>query len=237
MAAARVAPRLRAWAPPVLASVAVGLAAALPWASFIGIPAIDWLGLQPPACESGDLACTLTEPAGLLSVALIAAAGAAYGLAARAATGRGGAPVAAAAGAATLPAVAFAGYVLVADNPVVNTIHGALGVGLDELTPWIGISEAFGIAAFVAALLVVLAVSVAARASRPLVVAGASALTAAAAFVAVVVTVDPLLGIRLGAETAGTKAMPWTGLTGNLAAGITGGVVGLALLRRGRLRT
>ena len=232
MAPARVQPRLRAWAPLVLASIAVGLAAALPWASFLGVPALDWLGLQPEACDAGDLACTLSRPEGLLTMGLIAAAGAGYGLAAGRATGRGQPVASAAAGAVALAAVAFAGYVLVASNPILDAIHGRLGIALDELTPWIGISEAFGIAAFLAAFIVVFAVAVVSRASRPLVAAGASALVAAVAFIAVVVIVDPVLGIKLGAETIGTKAMPWTGLTGNFAAGFAGGLVGLRLLRR-----
>jgi hypothetical protein len=44
---------------------------------------------------------------------------------------------------------------------------------------------------------------------------------------AINVVVDPILGIRLGAETIGTRAMPWTGLVGNMAAGFVAAVVGL----------
>lgn len=78
----------------------------------------------------------------------------------------------------------------------------------------------------------VLTAAVAARAERPVVTALAAAIAALAGFVAVVVLVDPILGIRLGAETIGTRAMPWTGLAGNATAGFVGAAVGLALMRR-----
>ncbi len=77
----------------------------------------------------------------------------------------------------------------------------------------------------------VLTAAVAARAERPVVTALAAAIAALAGFVAVVVLVDPILGIRLGAEMIGTRAMPWTGLAGNTA-GFVGAAVGLALMRR-----
>ena len=224
-------PRVAIGILPIAAPIAVGVAAAVPWLAFVGLGPVSEIGLQPASCESGDLACTLTHPAGLLTLALVGLGGSMYGLAGRRVTGRGHALLTAAVGALALDAVAFASYVAVANNPIVEIIHARLGVGLDELTPWVGIAEAFGIAAFAAAFVVVLAVALAVRAGRPLVVALSAALAAAAAFVAVVVLVDPVLGVRLGAETIGTKAMPWTALTANFAAGIVGAFVGLRLSR------
>ena len=223
--------RLRLQAGLVVAAVAVGLAAALPWVAFARIPVVQPLGLQPGFCEFGDWGCAVEEPSWLVTMALIAIAGAGYGTAAVIRTGQGRRPFGALAGGGSLVAVALAGYSAVADNPALQLIHGRLGVALDELTPWVGIAEAFGITVFVASFIVVLASALAARARWSLMVAGTAALCAAGAFVGIVVLVDPVLGIRLGAESVGTFAMPWTGLVGNLAAGIAGGLVGLWLMR------
>ena len=215
----------------VAAAVAVGLAAAVPWVGFARIPVVGPLGLQAGFCEFGDWGCSIVEPAWLMTIALIAAAGMTYGTAAVVRTGRGDRRVAALAGGNSLVGVALLGYSAVADNPVLQAVHGRLGVALDELTPWVGIAEAFGITVFAASFIVVVACAVAARARWPLAVALVAALAAAASFVAIVVLVDPVLGIRLGEETIGTYAMPWTGLTGNLAAGVVGGLVGLWVMR------
>jgi hypothetical protein len=216
------------------AAAAVGLAAALPWVAFVNAPVIAPLGLQPAGCDPGDLVCAAADPAWLLSVAAIFGAGVLYGVAAQARTRRGSRWLAAFLAGITLAAGSLVAYVSVADNPVLALIHGRLGVGLDELTPWIGIAEAFSIATFAVAFIVVLSSALAARARRPVVVAAAAALVAAAGFVAVVVLVDPILGIRLGVETMGTGAMPRTALVGNLVAAVIGGLVGLRLMRTER---
>ncbi|HEV8697490.1 MAG TPA: hypothetical protein VGQ89_07350 [Candidatus Limnocylindrales bacterium] len=213
-------------------AAAVGLAAVLPWVGFVGTPVIAPLGLQPAGCDPGDLVCAVADPAWLLTVAAIFGAGALYGVAAWTRTHRGSPSLAAVLTGIVLAAGSLVAYVAVADNPLLGLIHSRLGVGLDELTPWIGIAEAFSIAVFAVAFIVVLSSALVTRARRPFVVAAAAALVAAACFVAVVVIVDAILGIRLGAETIGTRAMPWTALAGNLVAGVIGGLVGLRLIRR-----
>ncbi len=219
----------RAW---MLAAIAVGLAAALPWVGFVSPSVPAGIGLDPVGCDTGDLGCAAGQPSWLATVAAIAAAGAAYGVAAQHRTGRGSRVIAALAGGGLLIAGVLGAYLAVGANPVVDAIHGLLGVGLDELTPWVGIAEAFGIATLATAFVVVLGCALAARARMPVAVALLAALAAAAGFVAVVVVVDPIVGIRLGAETIGTRAMPWTGLIGNLVAGTLGGLVGLWRMRR-----
>lgn len=219
--------------PRVLAfasAAAVGLAAVLPWVGFVRAPIIVPLGLQPAGCDPGDLVCASTDPAWLLTLAAIFGAGALYGIAAWTRTRRGSPWLAAFLAGIVLAASSLVAHVAVADNPLLTLIHSRLGVGLDELKPWIGIAEAFSIAVFAVAFIVVLSSALASRARRPLAVAAAAALVAAGCFVAVVVIVDPILGIRLGVETIGTGAMPRTALVGNLVAGVVGGLVGLRLM-------
>jgi hypothetical protein len=220
-----------------LSPIAIGLAAGLPWLAFVAPEIAGSAGLQPAGCDPGDAACALTRVTGLAVAVPIATAGALYGAAAVSATGRGRRILAAPLTALTLLAGSFVAYAAVADNPIVAAIHGYVDVGLDELTPWVGIAEAFGIAVFVVSAVVVLAAAVAARARRVVGTALISAAASAAAFVAVVVVIDPVLGIRLGAETIGTRAMPWTGMLGNATAGMVGAAIGLRLLRRGRLES
>jgi hypothetical protein len=219
-----------------VACLAIGLAAALPFAGHAGLVSVADVSFIPPGCELNDFRCSTASDAFWRPVLAIVGAGGLFG--AVAARRLGGSPVrvvvAALVGGAAFVAGALVTQATVGDNPVALWLNAMLGTAaLDQMPVWLDVARQFGLNLFVVAGSFALLLGLLLRPGRaPLAGVGAG-LAAALAFGLCVWFLDQVARVSI-VQGDGPSAMPLVALTSNLVAGVTAAGVAMAALTAGR---
>jgi hypothetical protein len=218
----------------VLACLAIGLAAALPFAGHAGVVSRFDVAMVPLGCELNDFSCSTARPAFWLPVLALLAAGSFFG---GVAAVRVGVPPSRAVIAAVLGGTVFAAGALVTqatvgDNPIAMRINEALGTAtLDEVPVWVDVGRQFGLSVGLVAAAFTLALGLTIRRGLALPATLAAGVIAALGFVLTTWLLDQVAGITIvGVE--GPSRMPVVALVANFVAGVAGSGAAMAILTR-----
>jgi hypothetical protein len=219
----------------VVACLAIGLAAALPFAGHAGVVALFDVALVPMGCNLNDFNCSTASHAFWLPVAALFLAGFLFGAVAAARVGvtvhRGA--VAAAIAGTMFVAGALVTQATVGDNPIAMRINEVLGTAtLDQVPVWVEIGRQFGLSVGLVAGAFTLALGLVIRPRRALPATLAAAAVAGLAFALTTWLLDQVVGITIVGVGGGPNRMPVVALVSNLIAGIAGSAAAMAVLTR-----
>jgi hypothetical protein len=219
----------------VLACLAIGLAAALPFAGHAGLVSRFDIGLVPEGCELNDFSCSTARQAFWLPVLALLLAGAFFGAVA---ANRVGVPllrgaVAALVGGTIFLAGALVTQATVGDNPIAMRINDLIGTAtLDQVPVWIDVARQFGMSVGLVAAAFTLVLGLVIRPRRAVPAALVGGLVAGLAFALTTWLLDQVVGITIVGVGGGPNRMPVVALVSNFAAGLAGSGAAMAILTR-----
>jgi hypothetical protein len=217
---------------PVLGCLAIGIAAALPFAGHAGLVSRVDIGLVPEGCELNDFSCSTARQAFWLPVLALLLAGTFFGAVAAARVGvpRSRAVIAAVLGGTVFAASALVTQATVGDNPIAMRINEVLGTAtLDQMPVWIDVARTFGLSVGLVAAAFTLALGLAIRPRQALPAALAAGVVAAFVFATTTWLLDQVVGITI-VGTPGPSRMPVVALVSLFVSGVAGSGAAMAIL-------
>lgn len=214
------------------ACLAIGFAAALPFAGHAGLVSVADVSFVPPGCELNDFRCSTASEAFWRPVLAILGAGGLFG--AVAARRLGGSRVrvmlAGVVGGAAFVGGALVTQATVGDNPVALWLNGVLGTAtLDQMPVWLDVARQFGLNVFVVAGFFTLLLGLLLRPRRALLGGIGAGLAATLAFGLTMWFLDQVAGFSIAPGNR-PSAMPLVALTSNFVAGVAAAAVAMAAL-------